>query len=141
MEAGRRFLAGARDGCGWWRDWDTQAGVSDEWTTAYTAAVLAAGPERTARDSARHALELLCSRRPSKDGWGYNQHVPPDADTTICVCRLARAVNRAADVAPALSFLERCLRPDGGLATYASQEGVRRSMHWKRGASFPGLLR
>src|SRR5260370_641505 len=98
-------------------------------------------PVFTARDSARQALELLCSRRPSKDGWGYNQHVPPDADTTICVCRLARAVNRAADVAPALSFLERCLRPDGGLATYASQEGVRRSMHWKRGASFPGLLR
>jgi squalene-hopene/tetraprenyl-beta-curcumene cyclase len=128
----------AADGC--WRDWDTQAGVSDEWVTAYAACVLAAGDDSAARAAAERAFELLCVRRPLLDGWGYNGNVPPDADSTIWVCRLARALNRLSDVAPAVQFLERCLQPDGGVSTYASSEGVRRSMHLPPGVSFRGWL-
>jgi hypothetical protein len=114
--------------------------VSDEWVTAYTACVLAAGDDAAAQAAAGCALDLLCARRPLQDGWGYNGNVPPDADSTIWVCRLAGALNRHGDVAPALRFLERCRQPDGGLSTYASAEGVGRTMRWPRAASFRGWL-
>jgi squalene cyclase len=130
---------GCLDTHGWWRDWDTQAGVSDEWVTAYSACALATlGDEGRAR--AERAFELLCSRRPARDGWAYNSHVPPDADSTVWVCRLANTLGDPTRVAPALAFLKSCLQPDGGIATYASAEGVGRSMRLAGNISFRGWL-
>jgi len=125
---------------GWWRDWETHGGISDEWVTAYTACALACGGDSLARDNAERAFDLLCSRRPSKECWAYNDHSPPDADSTIWVCRLARALNRSAEVAPALWFLKRSLQPEGGLGTYASDEDIRRLMRFPRNVSYRGWL-
>ena len=138
-QRGLEFLLRARGDDGWWRDWDSQGGISDEWVTAYTACELAANGLDT-RACAELAFERLRDRRPALDGWSYNHRVPPDADSTAWACRLAHLLHRAGEVGPAISFLHQCRRADGGLATYPSAGRVRHAMHWPRNASFRGWL-
>jgi len=134
------FLLRSQDDDGGWRDWKTHAGISDEWVTAYAGCALAGWPERTAHGGALRAFEFLRSRRPYSDGWAYNGGVPPDADSTVWACRLARALDRGNEAAPALAFLHGCRRPDGGLATYACADGLRRAMGFGPEATFCGWL-
>jgi len=74
------------------------------------------------------------------DGWAFNDRVPPDADSTIWVCRLSRTLDPSTDLRPALAFLLHCQRSDGGVATYPSEEGVRRSMRLPPHVSCRGWL-
>src|SRR6266498_1363702 len=87
-----QFLMSARSNHGWWRDFDTYAGISDAWVSAYTACVLAKCGEPGCSSAAQGILDQLMARNPDQNGWSYNARVPPDADTTIWVCRLAEAL-------------------------------------------------
>src|SRR5262249_10849069 len=53
-------------------------------------------------------------------GWGYHALLPPDADTTTWVLRLAEELGAPARarLRAARDFVERLTRPDGGVATY-----------------------
>jgi squalene cyclase len=90
--------------------------TSDEWVSAYVAGVIAA----TSREAADQTLELLLSRRQGQAGWGYHALVPPDADTTTCVLRLAERLGRHDEerFAAARRFVSHLVAPSGGLATY-----------------------
>ena len=79
------FLISQRSKSGWWRDFDTLAGPSDEWVTAYIGSWLAAIDSSEAKQAARMSWTLLRHRRWWSAGWGYNATVPADADTTLLV--------------------------------------------------------
>ncbi|HTW08334.1 MAG TPA: prenyltransferase/squalene oxidase repeat-containing protein [Acidimicrobiales bacterium] len=139
VERGARHLVAARNQAGWWCDFSQRTStsvpaggpraglVSDEWVTAYVACVLASpalgGFYPAARTTARHALDLLLARRPQAAGWGYNLLVPPDADSTSWVCRLAAALGRQGDprYVPARGLVEGLVTPGGGVATYGTE--------------------
>lgn len=121
---GIEFLLSHRASDGWWRDFETLAGESDEWVTAYVGCCLAQvqGGDRAAQE----ALELLLSRRRTV-GWGYNQHVPADCDTTAWVCHLIEILEWTVldEYHRAIHFLRRSLYPSGGIPTYPDDAEIR----------------
>src|SRR5262249_36777655 len=90
--------------------------------------------------AAREAWILLQQCRGWSDGWGYNQHVPADADSTLWALHLACRVGagRWPRVRHAAHFLSSHIRPDGGLATYAQEGPILRSARLPRDISFDG---
>ncbi len=109
---------------GWWRDFETLAGESDEWVTAYVGCCLAHthGGDRAAQE----ALELLLSRRRTV-GWGYHQDVPADCDTTAWVCHLIEVLEWTVldEYQRAIEFLRNAIQPSGGIPTYPSDSEIR----------------
>lgn len=113
------FLLRAQTNSGWWVDYEGFAeGPSDEWVTAYVAAVLARTAAPLARSAAQHAWHLL--QRRERQGWGWNYTQAADADSTLWALHLAAALG--AETSPraqlALAFLREHQQADGGLATY-----------------------
>jgi len=127
VDAALSFLFRSRGRDGWWRDYAI-VGPSDAWITAYVGAVLAELPAPAPLQAARQALRRLARRRPFMAGWGYNAWVPPDADSTAWVLRLAEALGRQPGlrIRRAYGFLARHLRDSGGLATYSVAGPIRR---------------
>lgn len=121
------FLVRARGRGGWWHEYDTLAGSSDEWVTGYVGSALASVPEPAAMRTATYAWRLLKTRRWWSAGWGFNRRVPPDADTTAWVLRLHRAlgVTGSRRARRARRYLRAHVRPDGGVATYAAEGPIR----------------
>jgi squalene-hopene/tetraprenyl-beta-curcumene cyclase len=129
------FLLRARDaasrGCtGWWRDFDLHVGASDEWVSAYTASALAASGDGRGRTAAEEIWKALASRAAGRDpGFGYNGKTTRDADSTAWACHLAQTLGvQGSAQREALAFLEVCQQADGGVATYASAEAVRKAI-------------
>ncbi len=131
--AATAFLLGAQSDDGAWRDFALEPGESDSWLTAFVALVLT----RVSHDpNAARAVErgvavqravgfLLARARvdaASLPVWGYNSHVPPDADSTAHVALLLHATGHE-DAPRAGRALLGWMQPDGGLATF------RRSRH------------
>jgi hypothetical protein len=125
-----RLLA-ARNQGGLWRDFFDRARpahteqrvtgyASDEWVTAYVAWALASTGLPRARAAAEEALSLLLSRRDNEAGWGYHALLPPDADTTTWVLRLAGALGRPGDdrLMAGRRFVQGLVGPTGGVSTY-----------------------
>ena len=125
-----RLLA-ARNQGGLWRDFFDRARpahteqrvtgyASDEWVTAYVAWALASTGLPRARAAAEEALSLLLSRRDNEAGWGYHALLPPDADTTTWVLRLAGALGRPDDdrLMAGRRFVQGLVGPTGGVSTY-----------------------
>jgi squalene cyclase len=132
IAAATERLLDARNQGGLWRDFydrgrprDVERRVagyaSDEWVSAYIATALAAARRADARDAARHSLQRLLARRDAvRTGWGYHALLPPDADTTAWVLRLAAALD-AGDgdrLAQARSFIASLTDPNGAVHTY-----------------------
>jgi hypothetical protein len=134
------FLLSRRDQHGWWRDFHTHAGSSDEWVTAYVGTALAEVADDRAVRAAREAWILLQQCRGGAAGWSYNQHVPADADSTLWALHLASRVGagRWPRVRRAARFLSSHMRPDGGLATYAEEGPIRRFTRLPHNISFEG---
>lgn len=143
MEAALTFLLGSRTEQGWWRDFPLVAGGSDEWVTAYVGTALTTIPDEQAYQAARKAWSLLEGRRQpllessdserrQPEGWGYNFSFSADADSTVWALRLAHTVGAEESMRARLArqFLERHLRPNGGVATY---------MIWRRLPEFPAI--
>ena len=103
-----RFLLAARKPDGWWRDFDTLAGSSDEWV-------------RDALAAAHELWSRLARRQSWSGGWAYNRRVPSDADSTLWALNLGRrlAVTRSFRMRRARAFIGRHLRANGGVATYS----------------------
>lgn len=124
IERGIDFLLSHRSGDGWWRDFETLAGESDEWITAYIGCCLAQAPggDRAAQE----ALELLLSRRRTV-GWGYNEKVPSDCDTTAWVCRLIEVLDWTVldEYHQAVDFLQSAMTNTGGIPTYPNDAAIR----------------
>jgi hypothetical protein len=139
VEAASSFLLSAREGDGLWRDFEVIAGASDEWVSAYVGCSLARSKIFSGLQGAATVLNLLCGIRTDREGWGYNWSTPADADSTLWVCRLARALNAWPEACvQGMAFLNRCIQDNGGLATYPSSEAVRKFIGLPSAASLEG---
>lgn len=137
IDRGVEFLISRRSEDGWWRDFETLAGESDEWVTAYVACCLAhtRGGDRTAQE----ALELLLSRRRTV-GWGYHQDVPSDCDTTAWVCHLIEILEWTVldEYQRAIRFLAGAIQPSGGVSTYPLDTEIRHYIAASPDSDFSG---
>lgn len=117
------FLLGARDQGGWWRDFPTLMGGSDEWVTAYTGVALAAISEQ-AHAAAQSAWNLLNKHHCFTEGWAYNVFHPHDSDATAWLLCLANALGlgRTPSALKARQFLDRHTLSDGGVVSYLDRD-------------------
>jgi squalene-hopene/tetraprenyl-beta-curcumene cyclase len=134
-------LRGARWHSGWWEDFDTLAGPSRDWVTAYVGAALAESGDDAAYSMAEGAWRLLARHTRPQGGWGYNPSVPPDADSTAWALRLAAALGVDADeprVAAGNAFVTGHVLPAGGVTTFAADGPIRAFTRVGPSVSFEG---
>jgi squalene cyclase len=112
------------DGC--WTDWNLPPGESSIWTTAFVGYKLRNLPtnlKARALVSVRLASEWLYGRMFPDSGWGYNEEVGSDADSTATAILFLSSDGR---ILPENCYS--CLRqfqcPDGGFATYRGNGGL-----------------
>jgi hypothetical protein len=121
---GLGFLAGAaREADGLWQDFQLAPGPSTDWVSGF-AAVAIAGVAPGAPEAQR-AIAALTRRARRAGGWGYNEHVQIDGDSTAWGL-LALAEGRQVSpltVRKALDALVRHQGDTGGFATYISPDG------------------
>jgi hypothetical protein len=92
IAAGLDYLADRQDADGMWRDYDVKRGIdrnggrclvqgaATSFATAYIADCLADIP--AAREMLHRAASALLARWRPTEGWGWNEHAAPDAETT-----------------------------------------------------------
>jgi hypothetical protein len=134
-----RFLRAAQSADGSWHDFLLPAGASNVWVTAFVGGALAAQSDPACAESAWAAWRFL-EGVDAEGGWSYNPTVPGDGDSTLWGLRLAQALG--ADKTPraraAARFLDRHIGSDGGVATYASADAVRRYIGLPAAVPFDG---
>jgi squalene-hopene/tetraprenyl-beta-curcumene cyclase len=118
------FLASAVDDRGAWSDFNTLFGASTDWVTAFVACAVHGATG--GRDVAPRALSALLDGQRANGGWGFNQRVPSDADSTAwALLALARAGRLQAGHAAGRDYLLRHQdAATGGFATYAAEDGI-----------------
>ncbi|HEV3317569.1 MAG TPA: prenyltransferase/squalene oxidase repeat-containing protein [Candidatus Angelobacter sp.] len=134
IAAGMSFLLATRQD-GHWTDFNLPIGGSDAWVTAYVLARLAAiSPDcmsYSVRQRLEESLDWLMESRTTGGAWGYNSQVEDDADSTAWAILALRGYGRPVP-APALEFIERCRKTDGGIAPYPEESCF--SKPWKLSA-------
>ena len=127
-EAGVEFLLARQSHAGLWSDFHLAPGLSDEWITGYVGDRLAGVPgTEAALDRAWAGLVDRQAERGGR-GWGYNVHVPQDADSTAWALRLAQHVGRGDDdiAVDARASLAAFRHSDGMLGTYGPTGDIAR---------------
>lgn len=139
IQNGLRFLTQAKAPDHFWRDFMLAPGQSDEWVTAYIGAMLVEMNGWQVQKLARQAWQRLLSRHTAQ-GWGYNQHTPRDADSTVWALRLAYGLGLYEETAVkiGLNALEKHIHPCGGVATYADEASIRQFTNGTAQASYAG---
>lgn len=127
-ERGTQFLLKSQGADGLWRDFLTPAGEASEWPTGFVGTALVFA--EVDRSAFRRATDTLVANQNDDGGWGYNEDVPSDADSTACVLRfLALIGDRGSSCERAVRFLCAHQRTeDGGIATYRDAGPIRRFM-------------
>jgi hypothetical protein len=126
LERSVRFLRANQGGDGLWRDFETPAGEASLWPTGFIGNALASaaiGP-----DALERAAAALVATQNDDGGWGYNEDVPSDADSTAWVLLFLARMGGSEDACRrALACLVRHQRGgNGGIATYATPGPIRR---------------
>jgi len=137
LDRGIRFLLAQQREDGLWRDFLTPAGEASEWTTGFVASAL----HRAGADGAalERAADALVARQNPDGGWGYNEEVPTDADSTAWVLLLlSRLAGREEARRHAAGCLATHRRDDGGVATYREPGPIREFMRIPRWLSLRG---
>jgi squalene cyclase len=134
------YLLAARSAEGLWSDFHLYPGISDEWVTAYVATLLASTGDGPGAEAANSAWRQLQARQRPDGRWGYNIRTIGDGDSTAWGVRLATAVGAAggANIALARQALNEHMRPNGGVATYATEGPIRRLIEAPDDLSFRG---
>lgn len=139
-KAGVEFLLKRQGADGLWSDFHLAPGLSDEWITGFVGDRLArvSGTE-AALDRAWAGLVERQNERSGR-GWGYNLHVPQDADSTSWALRLAQHVGHgdddvAVDARASLSVFQ---HDDGVLGTYGPTGDIARFIGADPGGDFGG---
>lgn len=110
-----------------WADFETLAGPSDEWVSAYVGYALAETDCVEGRAAAERAWGELRRCRTPGQGWGYHSLVPTDADSTLWALRLGAALNEleGEHVEGALRFLAQHQDRAGAFTTFAKDGPIR----------------
>ena len=126
--AGVEFLLARQSDAGLWSDFQLAPGLSDEWITGYVGERIADVPGTAA--ALDRAWMALISRHAERGGrgWGYNLHVPQDADSTAWALRLAQRLGRGDDdiAVDARASLAAFRHEDGMLGTYGPTHDIAR---------------
>ncbi len=130
IQAGKnaqQFLIGQRQPNGLWEDFKTLAGKSNEWLSGYVGSVLALHGNEEARMVAEEVCKKLFVKHFWQSGWSYSHIVPPDADSTTWVIRLAQSVNinKHGRLERAEKFLLKHIDDNGGIHTYYNSNAIR----------------
>lgn len=122
--AGRALVA-RRGQDSLWRDFHTLAGESCEWVTGFVA--VAAEHCDELRPVVQESVRALYYRQRRSGGWGYNENVPPDCDSTAWVLQAAAATTqwRPSAIRRAVQYVRRHWRAgQQGFATYAPEDHI-----------------
>jgi hypothetical protein len=136
IDRGTRFLLGKQAGDGLWHDFQTPAGEASLWPTGFvgTALHLASAPA----DSLQHAGDALLTAQNDDGGWGYNEDVPTDADSTAWALLLLGGLGRPTPSSAVDCLIAHQPSENGGVATYSDPEAIRRFMGMARWMPFRG---
>jgi squalene cyclase len=111
---------------GSWIDWELPPGQSSTWTTAYVGGKLTslASPHRDRSSSATASASQWLSGKMFPDcGWGYNERVDSDADSTaLAILFLASEGRPVPD--SSYSCLESFQCADGGFASFRGRPNL-----------------
>jgi hypothetical protein len=124
IRGGLRFMQASQSEAGYWSDWQLPPGASRMWTTAYVGYRLSRVPKPLwdlAQCVLRGAATWLASAEFDDGGWGYNEEVGPDADSTsLAILFLSSHGVRV----PERSYerLREFQREDGGFSTYTYEQ-------------------
>jgi squalene-hopene/tetraprenyl-beta-curcumene cyclase len=108
-----------------WRDFHTLAGASCDWVTGFVAAATARCD--MLRETAHESIRALYLRQRPSGGWGYNEDVPPDCDSTSWILLAAATTTqwRPSAISRALHYVRRHWRTSQkGFATYAPEDRI-----------------
>jgi squalene cyclase len=137
-ERGVRFLLASQGRDGLWRDFLTPAGEASQWPTGFigTALHLACAPA----DPLQRAGNALLAGQNADGGWGYNEAVPSDADSTAWVLLFLTHLGRrgAACDRAASCLISHQRAESGGIATYFDADPIRGFMGMRRWVPFWG---
>jgi squalene cyclase len=141
LERGAQFLLANQGRDGLWRDFDTPAGEASLWPTSFIATALHSAA--IGQGALERAADALATRQNADGGWGYNEDVPSDADSTAwTLLFLARMGCHEGSRHRAISCLIRHQRAEnGGFATYSEPGPIRRFMGVGRWMPFWGWCR
>jgi squalene-hopene/tetraprenyl-beta-curcumene cyclase len=136
IDRGTRFLLGKQAGDGLWHDFQTPAGEASLWPTGFvgTALHLASAPA----DSLQHAGDALLTAQNDDGGWGYNEDVPTDADSTAWALLLLGCLGRPTPSSAVDCLIAHQPSENGGVATYSDPGAIRRFMGMARWMPFRG---
>ena len=119
-----QFLERSQWPGGFWIDFELAVGVSSQWVTAYVAQSLvqAIGSQQ----AIAQACDWLIRTQFEGGGWGFNRHVPPDADS---IANVLLFFSKLKHEIPDETFLEKIAdflttfqtTGDGGINTYRSR--------------------
>ncbi len=140
MHAAVDLLLRCQSPKGYWKDFDTLAGASDEWVSSYIAFALAQYGSDKSLKAAGNGLRWLLKSPFYRKGWGYHRKVPIDADSTAWVIRLAQLLKRDKHwkIRRAKNNLTRFIHPEGGLKTYHNDYRIRWFTRLHKNISFKG---
>lgn len=115
------FLERAQWPGGFWIDFELAVGMSSQWITAYVAQNL--NRFRDSRKALAKARDWLIHTQFNEGGWGFNRHVPPDADSIANVLLFLSGLEREKPGMTSLEKIADCLNTfqsssDGGFKTY-----------------------
>lgn len=111
------FILSHKDKEGLWRDFKSRThGESIDWVTCYVAlSLLNSGIPY----SKLQMTAISISKRQNKNGgWGYNERIVPDADSTAFAIMFLSKFGYEEQVSQAKKFLLRHQNEDGGFSTY-----------------------
>lgn len=124
LSYGVDFLRCCQQSDGAWSDFNISIwGSSDEWVTAYVCCALRNVNSPRLQESTSRAARAISVRQRPNGGWGYNNRIPPDADSTSFAIRALFGLSSSWNYEKAQAFLMghrgRCL---DGFKTFSSEE-------------------
>jgi squalene cyclase len=114
------FIVSNQSESGSWIDWTLPPGGSDAWTTAFIGCKLKSAPyhlKNMILGSTTAASEWLIKKQHSDGGWGYNDFVGSDADSTAHTIIFLDSMGKTVPQ-NAYFLLGQFQSHDGGFSTY-----------------------
>jgi squalene cyclase len=124
LAAGLEYILSLQAMDGSWTEWELPPGRSSPWTTAFVGYKLRVLPSHLAKRASaakQRAAEWLAQAEGTGGGWGYNEIVGPDADSTAFGILFLSSQGRTIQET---SYDRLCSfhNNDGGFSTYLPQD-------------------
>lgn len=119
------YILQKRETNGLWHDFKTLAGSSNEWVSAYVLNGLAQVSHYQSELGNTHKTLLMHQRK--NGGWGYNEFVPSDADSTAWTLLSFHALPfwRPSAILKGLQYLELHIdKASGAFTTYSERDQI-----------------